>query len=60
LAPIHVRINTIDAKIQNFIFMVGLNLLDMFFLFERYANIKIEAANAMTPPNLEGIDRRIA
>jgi len=60
MAPIQVRIIMIEINNQNFIFMMGLNLFDIIFVFTKYVKLRIEAARAMTPPSFEGIARRIA
>ena len=49
----------IDTRAQNFIFLVGENLVGLFFFSARGARIKIDVTSAITPPNLEGIDRKI-
>lgn len=60
LAPIHVKINTIEIKIQNNVFVVGLIFDEILFLFLKYASITIDIASATTPPSFDGIARRIA
>lgn len=49
----------IEIVNQKRTFLVGLNLVGDFLVKIRIARIKMEAANAITPPNLEGIERRI-
>lgn len=49
----------VDIKVQNFSFFVILNLFDMFFFVASTEMIRMEATKAITPPSLEGIDRRI-
>jgi hypothetical protein len=58
-APIHVKMITVEANSQNVAFLSGLNFVLMFFFITRMAKIMIDAASAMTPPNFDGIDRRI-
>jgi len=50
------------VRLQKVIFLIGLNLeeRDILFLNGRIAIIKIARTKAITPPNLLGIDRRIA
>jgi len=36
-----------------------MNLVDFLFLFDKIIKIKIEATNATTPPNFDGIERKI-
>jgi len=36
-----------------------LNFVDIFFVFVKVAKIRIDIARAMTPPNFDGIDRKI-
>ena len=57
LAPIQVRITMIEIRAQNFIFLVGENLVGLFFLRIKGARIIIDAARAATPPSFDGIDR---
>ena len=48
-------------KTQNTIFLAGLNfLLNSFFEKVKISRIKIDIAIAITPPNFDGIDRKIA
>jgi len=49
----------VDTRVQNFSFLVILNLFDMFFFVASTEIIRIEAPRAITPPSFEGIDRRI-
>lgn len=60
--PIHVSAVKIAAVIQNKVFLFGLNflLLFMLFLLVRRRITKILITRANTPPNLFGIDRKIA
>jgi hypothetical protein len=44
---------------QNVIFLSGLNFVLMFFFITKIVRIIIDAASAITPPSLEGMDRRI-
>lgn len=50
------------ANIQKEVFLVGENfeLSEYLFLNGKIEIIRIEKTNAITPPNLLGIDRRIA
>jgi len=48
------------TRVQIFAFFVGLNLVFWFFLFTMISRIVIDAISAITPPNFDGIDRRIA
>jgi len=61
-APIHVRIKNEVARTQNEIFLIGLYLVDIecFFLKGKITMIRIDKTRAITPPNLFGIDRRMA
>jgi hypothetical protein len=58
-APIQVKINTTLVIIQNFIFDLVLNFVDVFFVFIRMARSIIDVISAITPPSFDGIDRRI-
>lgn len=61
--PIHVRINHEATIIQNINWFQGLNSSpSLFLVFEngRINMIRSAARRATTPPNLFGIDRRIA
>lgn len=61
LAPIHVSNTTFLIKTQNIIFLVGLNfLLNFLFIKHKTNNTRIDPPIADTPPNLEGIARKIA
>jgi len=62
LAPIQVKIINEIVNIQNINLDKGLNLFDKMKLDlkGRILMIRMEVINAMTPPNLLGIDRRIA
>jgi len=62
LAPIQVKIINEIVNIQNINLDKGLNLFDKMKLDlkGRILIIRMEVINAMTPPNLLGIDRRIA
>lgn len=62
-APIHVKIIMMATKIQNEIFINGFkaeDAVDGWLVRGRVIKIKIEATRAMTPPNLFGIERKIA
>lgn len=62
LAPIHVKINRIDKIDHSFSFLVGLNFVVLidFFVIIGSINTKMDAISASTPPNFEGMARRIA
>jgi len=60
LAPIHVSTKKILTNDQNFNFEAGLNLFVFIFISGRIKNTKIDDNRATTPPNLDGIERRIA
>lgn len=57
LAPIQFKIKTSEMKNQNFIFLLGENLVGVFFLIIKGARMIIDIARAITPPSLEGIER---
>jgi len=59
-APIHVSSSVVLTRVQNFAFFVGENFLDFEFFAESTRRNATDPARAITPPNLEGIDRRIA
>jgi len=61
-APIHVNTIKYDTIVQNNILKRGLNfeVLILNFLNGRIMMIKIDRRRATTPPNLLGIERRIA
>lgn len=59
LAPIQVKMQIIEIKIQNLIFFVGLNFDGLDFERTKIAGIKTDKARAITPPSFDGIDRRI-
>jgi hypothetical protein len=50
----------VATSVQNFIFFVGLNFLDFDLFLDRTIRKATDIAKAITPPSLEGIDRRIA
>lgn len=61
--PIQVRITAVDKNLQNIIFARGEKADDLVLKdwdIGRIMKIKIDAARARTPPNLFGMDRRIA
>jgi hypothetical protein len=62
LAPIHVKIIKFIDNIQNKVLLMGLNFLDRrcFLNMGIIPRIKIAAISAITPPNLLGIERKIA
>lgn len=45
---------------QNFAFMFGLNFVVVDFFLYKMAKIRMEAARANTPPNFEGMARKMA
>jgi len=49
----------VEISVQNFIFLVILNLFDTLFFVASTEMIIMEAANAITPPSFDGMDRRI-
>lgn len=49
----------IDVISQNFVFFLVLNFVVLFFFITRIEMIRIDITRAITPPSLEGIDRRI-
>lgn len=63
-APIHVNKKKVITKIQNNTCFFKLNwfpwIFFLFFINGRNIKIKIDINNAITPPNLLGIDRKIA
>jgi len=59
LAPIHVKIKITLTITQNFIFDCILNFVVIFFVFIRMAKIRMDITRAITPPNFDGIERRI-
>ena len=62
-APIHVRINHLATIVQNMSWAIGLNEYLVFLLVlenGRIRRISSAIARAITPPNLFGIERRIA
>lgn len=62
LAPAQVRTQNRMTNIQNELFLVGenLDLRECLFLKGKIEMIRIERTSAITPPNLLGIDRRMA
>jgi len=60
LIPIHVRITNVVIIAHSFVFMCGLCFFLFFFIRDIGTKIKMDATRAITPPILEGIDRRIA
>lgn len=50
----------VATSIQNFIFLVGLNFLDFDLFLDRTIKYATDIARAITPPSLDGIDRKIA
>lgn len=61
--PIQVKIRTDVTKIQNVSLVKGMNARDDIFNFwvkGKINKIIIDMIKAITPPNLLGIDRRIA
>jgi hypothetical protein len=59
-APIHVSSKVVATKVQNFVFLVGENFLDFDLFVVSTMRNATDPARAMTPPSLEGIERRIA
>jgi len=57
LAPIQVRMITIEQNIQNLIFFWGLNFILSPLFGIKTARIRIDATKAKTPPNFDGMDR---
>jgi hypothetical protein len=60
LEPTHVSSKKVLRKVQKRIFFVGENFVLFFFIVVNLIRIKIEERRAMTPPNLDGMARRIA
>lgn len=61
--PIHVKIKNIIINIQNNNWFNGKNIFDLILLYivnGIIIKIKIDINNAITPPNLLGIERKIA
>lgn len=61
--PIHVRMNRLATRIQYRIWVIGRNVrLRCFEVWRngRRARIRIDRTRATTPPNLLGMDRRMA
>lgn len=61
-APIQVRILSVAIRIAIIVFFIGLYFIDRVFSFFMVgiANTVIDMARAITPPNFDGIERRIA
>lgn len=62
-APINVNKMKMLINVQNIIFLIGLKDRDLNFDFivnGKDKIIRIDITSAITPPNLFGIDRRIA
>ena len=62
-APIQVKRITVTINLQKAIFFIGINLFLLNFFSKAKGTkkrITIEKAKAKTPPNLLGIDRRMA
>jgi len=57
--PIQVRIRTVVIISQNLVFFVVENLAEGLFFAIRIIRIMIDIARAITPPNFDGIERRI-
>lgn len=49
----------IEISNQNFIFFFGLVFVGVAFLKIKASKIKMEDTSAITPPSLEGMDRKI-
>jgi len=62
LAPIQVRITKLLINIQNINLLSGVNFFDFKRVFVKVNTeiTKMEKTKATTPPNLLGIERRIA
>jgi hypothetical protein len=58
-APIQVKMKIIEMKNQNLDFLNILNFEVFLFFTTKILIIKIESTKATTPPNLEGMDRKI-
>lgn len=60
-APIQVRSSTVLINTQNLAFLIGENFLFNLFSFKhKVSKTKIDNTIATTPPNFDGIDRKIA
>jgi len=59
LAPIQVRIRTVEQNTQNMTFFCGLNFVLILFFVDKTISIKIDATSAITPPSFDGMDRRM-
>ncbi len=62
-APIQVSRMTLLNKVQRIVLFIGKNWIPLILLFLIMGiinRIAIEVTNAITPPNLLGIDRKIA
>jgi len=57
--PIHVRISTVVSINQYFVFFVVLNFAEGLFFMIRTIRIMIDITRAITPPNFDGIERKI-
>jgi hypothetical protein len=57
--PIHDSITAIDMNVHVFNFSWG-EIFTVFFFFMGIVKRAMEATNAMTPPSLDGMERRIA
>jgi len=47
------------TRSQSLIFLHGVNFVDFVFFIMKIFSTKIEAARAITPPNFEGMERKI-
>lgn len=62
IAPIQVSDKKVEIKTQKIFFMLGIHFFLLFVFFNitnKYRDI-IDISRAITPPNLLGIDRKIA
>jgi hypothetical protein len=60
LAPIQVKRRVVATRVQNFIFLRGLNFLDFDLFMDSTIKKATDIARAITPPSFDGIDRKIA
>lgn len=58
-APIHVRTTVVVTRNQKRIFFWGVILFLLFFVVARGIKIRMDATSLITPPNFEGIERKI-
>lgn len=60
LAPIQVSSRVVATSIQNVAFFFGSNFLELDLFPERIIKYATDMARAITPPSLEGMERRMA